>query len=87
MHLNLEIPDDLAGRLGAPEIDLSRRALEAFAIEEYKHERLSKADLRRLLGIASRYDLDGFLKAHDVWIDFSIEEFHRELDTLKRLGV
>jgi hypothetical protein len=31
MHLDLEIPDDLAGRLGAPGIDLSRRALEAFA--------------------------------------------------------
>jgi hypothetical protein len=42
MHLDLEIPDDLAGRLGASSIDLSRRALEALALEEYKAERISK---------------------------------------------
>jgi thiamine monophosphate synthase len=80
MHLDLEIPDDLAGRLGASGIDLSRRALE-----EYKAERISKAELRRLLGL-SRYELDGFLKAHDIWIDYALDDFHREIDTLKRLG-
>jgi predicted HTH domain antitoxin len=85
MHLDLEIPDDLAGRLGASGIDLSRRALEAFALEEYKSERISKAELCRLLGI-SRYELDGFLKAHDIWIDYTLDDFHREMETLKRLG-
>ena len=64
MDLTLVIPDDLAGRLSASGADLSRRALEAFALEEYKNERISKAELRRLLGIPSRYELDGFLKAH-----------------------
>ncbi len=54
MHLDLEIPDDLAGRLGASGIDLSRRALEAFALEEFKSERISQAELRRLFGM-SRY--------------------------------
>jgi hypothetical protein len=68
-----------------PRVDLSRRALEAFALEEYKAERLSKAELRRVLGI-SRYALDGFLKAHDIWIDYTLDDFHLEMDTLKRLG-
>ncbi len=86
MHLDLEIPDDLAGRLGAPGIDLSRRALEAFALEEYKTKRISKAELRRLLGIETRYDLDGFLKAHDVWIDYSLDDAHRDAAMLERLG-
>lgn len=86
MHLDVEIPDDLAGRLGGPGIDLSRRALEAFALGEYKTERISKAELRSLLGI-SRYELDGFLKAHDLWIDYTPEDFNREMDTLRRLGL
>jgi hypothetical protein len=38
MNLTVEIPDDLAGRLSATGGDLSRRALEAFALEEYKNE-------------------------------------------------
>jgi hypothetical protein len=50
MNLTLEIPDDLVGQLRAGGSDLSRRALEALATEEYKHERLSKPDLQRLLG-------------------------------------
>jgi hypothetical protein len=48
MHLDLEIPDALAIRLGAP-TDLSQRALTAFALEEYKSQRISKAELRSLL--------------------------------------
>ena len=86
MNLTMEIPDDLAGRLAAAGGDLSRRALEAFGLEEYKSGRINKAELRRLLGITTRYELDGFLKAHDVWIDYTVEDFHREVDTLKRLG-
>jgi hypothetical protein len=41
MNLTVEIPDDLAARLSAAGGDLSRRALEGFALEEYKSGRLT----------------------------------------------
>ena len=85
MEVTVHIPDDLAGRLGA-EGDLSRRALEALALEEYKSGRIGKSDLRRFLGFTSRYELDGFLKAHDVWTDYTLEDFQREREDLRRLG-
>ena len=87
MNLTMEIPDDLAGQLSAVGGDLSRRALEAFALEEHKSGHLTEDALRRLLGFTTRYQLDGFLKAHNVWIDYSIEDFRREVDSLKRLGL
>jgi hypothetical protein len=86
MNLTVEIPDDLAGRLNAAGGDLSRRALEALGLEEYKSGHITKAELRRLLGIGTRYELDGFLKAHQVWVDYTVEDFRRELQDLKRLG-
>jgi hypothetical protein len=43
--------------------DLSRRALEALAAKEYKHDRLTKPELERLLGIDTSFQLDEFLKA------------------------
>jgi hypothetical protein len=86
MNLTVEIPDDLVSRLNAAGGDLSRRALEAFGLEEYKSGHITKAELRRLLGFSSRYELDGFLKSHEVWIDYSIEDYRRELQDLKRLG-
>jgi hypothetical protein len=85
MNLIVRIPDELAGRLGPAE-ELERRALEALAIEEYKLGHLSKAELRRLLGIDSRYVLDGFLKAHDVYEPCTVEDVERDVETLVRLG-
>jgi hypothetical protein len=50
MQVTLDIPDDVAERLMAAGGDLSRCALEALALEEYKHDQLTKPELRRLLG-------------------------------------
>jgi hypothetical protein len=87
MNLTVEIPDDLAGRLSAAGVDLSRRALEAFALEEFRSERISKQELRHLLGIRGRDELDGFLKAHNVWNEYTLDDFRREQQTLDRLGI
>ena len=86
MDLTVHIPDDIATRLQASGCDLSRRALEALALEEYKSGHITKAELRRLLGFGTRYRLDGFLKAHDVWLDYTMEDFERESEDLRRLG-
>ena len=87
MNLTVEIPDDLARQLSAAGGDLSRRALEALALEEYKSGRLTEDALRRMLGFTTRYQLDGFLKAHGVWVDYTVEDFRREVGALKRLGL
>jgi hypothetical protein len=86
MHVTVEIPDDVAQRLLAAGGDLSRRALEALALEEYKSGRLTKSELRRLLGLRTRYALDGFLKAHDVFESYSLDDLERERRDLLRLG-
>ena len=87
VNVTVEIPDDLGGRLRAIGVDLSRRALEGLALEEYKSGHLNEADLQQLLGFGTRYKLDGFLKAHGVMIDdYTIEELSREVSTLQKLG-
>lgn len=87
MRLTVEIPDDIANRLDAAAGgDLSRRALEALLADEYKHDRLTKPELQRLLGIETSYDLDGFLKDHGVWIEYTREDAERERRSLQRLG-
>jgi hypothetical protein len=87
MDLTIQIPDDLAGRLAAEGGgDLARRALEGFALEEYKSGRMNGPEIRRLLGFETGDQLDGFLKAHDVWIDYTIEDLEREREGLRRLG-
>jgi len=86
MELTLHIPDDVARRLSLTGSDLSRRALEAFALEEYRAGRLTDAQLQQLLGFETRDTLDGFLKAHEVWLNYSLEDLELERAALRRLG-
>jgi hypothetical protein len=86
MNLIVQIPDDVAQRLAAAGGDLSRRALEALALEEYKRGHLTKRELRRLLGFGTRDALDGFLKAHDVFEPYNLDDLERERRDLQRLG-
>ena len=87
MDVTVHIPDDIAARLCATGGDLSRLALEGLALEEYKNEHITKAELRRLLGFGTRYRLDGFLKAHNVLEKYTMADFEQEREDLRRLGV
>jgi hypothetical protein len=86
MDLTLHIPDEFAQRLTAAGGDLSRRALEALALDEYKLGHLSTGELRRVLGFATRAALDGFLKAHAVTINYTLDDLTRDRQDLSRLG-
>jgi hypothetical protein len=86
MDVTVRIPDDLASRMGAPG-DFSQRALEALAAEEYRRGRLTKPDLRRLLGFETGHQIDEFLKAHEVFEDYTLHDLEREREELRRLGL
>lgn len=86
MELTVHIPDDIASRLNQAGNNLPRRALEAFALDEYKVGHITKPELRRMLGFETRYELDGFLKEHGVLYEFTMEDFERDLADLNRAG-
>jgi hypothetical protein len=86
VDLTIQLPDDLAERLSAGGGDLSRRALEALALEEYKTGHLTSAELRRLLGFKTRIALDVFLKTHGVLLDYTLADLEQERQDLHRLG-
>ena len=66
MDVTLHIPDELAQRLKAAGGDISRRALEALALDEYKIGHLTADELRRVLSFDAQADLNAFLTAHGV---------------------
>jgi hypothetical protein len=47
---------------------------------------LNEAQLRQVLGFETRDELDGFLKAHEVWLNVTREDLERERAALRRLG-
>jgi hypothetical protein len=86
MQLTLEIPDELSAALAPFGHDLLCAAFEAMALEAYRERKLTTAQLRRLLGFESSYELDGFLKLHEVWLDYSWQDLEHDRETHRRLG-
>jgi predicted HTH domain antitoxin len=85
MRISLDIPDNLVRQLAEKGQDLSRAALEALAIDAYRMNRITGLQLRNLLNIPSRHELDGFLKHHGVPLEYTIEDFEQDRKTLDKL--
>jgi hypothetical protein len=50
------------------------------ALEGVRSGKLSVAQARRLLGIPSRYEMDGFLKSHGVLLDLTFDDIKRDAE-------
>jgi hypothetical protein len=55
--------------------------MEALALEGIRSGKLTTAQARRLLGIRSRYEMDGFLKAHGVLFSLTMDDVRRDSET------
>ncbi|MGH9839448.1 MAG: UPF0175 family protein [Blastocatellia bacterium] len=86
MEVTLTIPDEVvAGIQNGGDVSVGRRLLEMAALEGYKSGLLTSPQVQIMLGLESRFELDGFLKAHGVFFDYSPEEIAEELETIKTL--
>lgn len=63
---------------------LARVALEAFATASVRSRTLSVFQARQLLGIQSRYEIDGVLKKHGVFFNLTLEDVQRDSDAALR---
>ena len=84
--MTFDIPDELLAVLSAPGREVSRSVFEAVALEAYRERKLSTAQLQRLLGFETRYELDGFLKTRQVWLEYSFEDLKRDREAHRKLG-
>ena len=57
-----------------------RAALEAIALEAYRNDRLSEAEVRRLLAFETRMEVDAFLKEHGISLPYTYEDFPPDRD-------
>ena len=83
MQVTLELPEDLARLLWENSAGLTRAALEALALEGLRAGKLTVAQARRLIGISSRYEMDGFLKCHGVLLSLTVDDVDRDAETAR----
>ena len=89
MNVILPIPDELGERLAAEAGgDLSRRALEAFALAEYQPHRLTefRASSAAWLCDPLRVSTASSRRA-GIFLDYTPTDLRQERQTLDRLGI
>ena len=84
MRITIELPDDIAVRLESKWKDLPRAALESLALEAYRSRALTAVQLRRLLVLEMRMEVDAFLKEHEI-SEYSAADFEQDRETLREL--
>ena len=84
MQFIVKLPDELARQLIPVGSDPARIAVEDMAVEAYRAGRLTEHQLATLLGM-DRYELDGFLKKREVWLDYTEDDLRREVEVGERL--
>ena len=86
MRINLDVPEEIARIFGQDAGSMERAALEGLALEGIRSGKLSRGQVRRLLGFQTRYEVDGFLKAHGIAVQESFEEVQRDSELVMTLG-
>lgn len=80
-EITISVPIEIAANLGVDEDDLSRKTLEALAIENYRNGRLSIGQVAELLEL-SVLQAEEFFYQKDVSLNYSLSDFEEDLATI-----
>ncbi len=85
MNIAIELPESVAQYLDTRGGDLSRRALEALAVDAYRAGEITTAEVRRMLGHASRWETEAFLKERQAYLDYTEADLEQDIRTLRSI--
>jgi hypothetical protein len=86
MEVRIQIPDDVAAQIQTNGGDLPRSVLEAYALEGYKSGQLSAYQVQEILGFETPMEVDGFLKSHGVYLDYTEQDLEEDAATSRRVS-
>lgn len=87
MDVTISLPEDISESLVGQWGDVSRHALEAIAIEGYRTGALTEMQVRRLLGLETRFEVHALLKEHRVPLHYSEADLEEDLSAHRDLGL
>jgi len=87
MRVTIHLPDDISAALEEQWDDVPRRSLEAIAVEAYRTGALAESQVRRLLGLDSRFQVHALLKEHHVPLHYTGADLEDDLRAQRELGI
>ena len=82
MDVCIKIPDDVVQRIQRHGGDLSRNALEAFAVQTYRNDVITEAEVQQMLGLPSRWDT---VKDAKAYLDYTEVDLQADIGAIREL--
>ncbi|MCW5849217.1 MAG: UPF0175 family protein [Anaerolineae bacterium] len=83
MDVSIMVPDDVARQLEATWDNVPQRALEALALEAYRTGVLTEAEVQRMLGFLSRWEVEEFLKRSHAYLDYTEADLEQDIEAIR----
>jgi predicted HTH domain antitoxin len=83
MQITIDLRDELVQHFNRDH--LSREILEALVVQAYQTEKITSAEVGRILGLPSRWAVDAFLKQHHADLHYDETDLERDRQTLRQL--
>ncbi|HUK90180.1 MAG TPA: UPF0175 family protein [Blastocatellia bacterium] len=77
MQVTIDIPDAVASQLNLDGGSVSRELLEAFAVEGYRTEKLSRGQVSELLGL-DYWATEDFLREHGALLHYDLNDLEED---------
>jgi predicted HTH domain antitoxin len=87
MRVTIQLPDDMSAALQEHWDDVPRRSLEAIAVDAYRTGALTESQVRRLLGLESRFQVHALLKEHNVPLQYTAADLEDDLRAQRELRI
>ncbi|MBN8560337.1 MAG: UPF0175 family protein [Leptolyngbya sp. UWPOB_LEPTO1] len=84
MQITIDIPDEYIQQLEPNLEALPQQVLETLVVEAYKDQRLTHAEVGRILKL-DRFQVDAFLKQNQAYLHYTIDDFNQDLQTLQKV--
>ncbi|MEC4816031.1 MAG: UPF0175 family protein [Scytonema sp. PMC 1069.18] len=85
MQIQIVLPDDIAHSLEMKWGNLELKFLEMLVLEAYLEGSIGVGKVRELLGFSTRLEVDAFLKAKGVDLQYDEHDFEGDRQTHKQL--
>jgi len=85
MRISIQVPDDIGQELRERWEDLPRHVLEVLLADAYRHGLMTAGQVREILELPTRMDVDAFLKKAGAYLDYTLEDLDEDVRTLREL--
>jgi predicted HTH domain antitoxin len=83
MQITIDLPDELVQHFNSNH--LAHEILEALVVQAYRTEKITSAEVGRILDLPSRWAVDAFLKQHNADLHYDEVDLESDRTTLQQL--